>query len=79
MEEILNLINNANTSKIQLVIGLDDLKELCSYFVQQEFDRQKKLKEQENDGLLDCKHVMELLNVKYESLWRWNKSGYLPC
>jgi predicted DNA-binding transcriptional regulator AlpA len=79
MEEIQSLISNANTSNIQLVIGLDELKELCSYFVKQEFDRQEKIKEQENDGLLDSKQVMELLNVKYETLWRWSKSGYLPC
>ena len=77
MEGIQNLISNANN--IQLVIGINDLKELCSYFVQQEFDRQEKLKEQENDGLLDSKQVMELLNVKIGTLWRWNQSGYLTC
>jgi predicted DNA-binding transcriptional regulator AlpA len=76
--DIQNLIANGGTSQL-LLVSIDDLKELCSYFVKQEFDRQEKLKEQENDGLLDCKQVMELLNVKYETLWRWDKSGYLPC
>ena len=75
--DIQNLI--ADGGNVQLVVKVDDLKELCSYFVKQEFDRQEKIKEQENDGLLDSKQVMELLNVKYETLWRWSKSGYLPC
>lgn len=78
MEEIQSLITNSNTSNIQLVIGINDLKELCYHFVKEAFDQQKKLKEQENDGKLDSKQVMELLNVKIGTLWRWNKSGYLP-
>ena len=72
------LMNNSDCGNIQLVVSLNDLKELCSYFVQQEFERQEKLKEQENDGLLDSKQVKEMLNVKNETLWRWHKSGYLP-
>lgn len=71
------LIKKTDCSNIQLVVSWDDLKELCSYFVQQEFDRQKKLQEQENDGLLNSKQVKEMLNVKAETLWRWHKTGYL--
>ena len=73
------MMHNPESGNIQLVVSLNDLKELCSYFVKQELERLEYLKEQENDGLLDSKQVMELLNVKYETLWRWNKSGYLPC
>ena len=77
MDEIQSLITNANTSNIQLVIGLDDLKDLCFHFVKEAFDQQKKLKEQENDGLLDSMQVKELLKVKDGTLWKWNKRGYL--
>lgn len=72
------MMHNPESGNIQLVVSLDDLKELCSYFVKQELERLEKLKEQENDGLLDSKQVMELLKVKLGTLWRWNKSGYLP-
>ena len=66
-------------TNVQLVVNYNDLKELCFDLVKEAFDQQKKLKEQENDGLLDSKQVMELLNVKIGTLWRWNQSGYLPC
>ena len=65
-------------TNVQLVVNYNDLKELCFDLVKEAFDQQKKLKEQENDGLLDSKQVMELLHVKIGTLWRWNKSGYLP-
>ena len=64
-------------TNVQLVVNYNDLKELCFDLVKEAFNQQKKLKEQENDGLLDSKQVMELLNVKYGTLWRWNRSGYL--
>lgn len=71
------LMNNSDCGNIQLVVSLNDLKELCAYFVMQELERQEKLKEQENDGLLDTKQVMELLNVKEATLGRWHNRGYL--
>ena len=77
MEEIQSFISNTNTSNIQLVVGINDLKELCFHFVKEAFDQQKKLKEQENDGLLDSMQVKELLKVKDGTLWKWNKRGYL--
>ena len=73
--DIQNLI--ANSGNIQLVINVNDLKEICSYLYNEERIRQEKLKEQENDGWLDSKQVKEMLNVKNETLWRWHKNGYL--
>ena len=69
--------HNSNCGNIQLVVTLNDLKELCSYFVAQEIERQEKLKEQENNGMLDSMQVKMLLKVKSETLWRWHNSGYL--
>lgn len=66
-------------TNVQLVVNYNDLKEICFNLVKEAFDQQKKLKEQENDGLLDSKQVMGLLNVKIGTLWRWNQSGYLTC
>lgn len=74
--DIQNLIANGSTSQL-LLVSINDLKEVCSYLYNEERIRQEKLKEQENNGLLDSKQVMELLNVKRETLWRWDKSGYL--
>ena len=71
------MMHNPESGNIQLVVSLDDLKELCSYFVKQELDRLDKLKEQENDGLLDSKQVKEMLKVMDGTLWKWNKRGYL--
>lgn len=73
--DIQNLI--ADGGNVQLVVKVDDLKELCSYFVKQEFERLNNLKEQENDGMLDTKQVMEMLNVKEATLGRWHQNGYL--
>ncbi len=74
--DIQNLI--AEGGNVQLVINVNDLKEICSYLYNEERIRQEKQKEQENDGLLDSKEVKEMLNVKNETLWRWNQNGYLP-
>lgn len=76
--DIQTLIANSGTSQL-LLVSFNDLKEICSYLYNEERLRQEKLKEQENDGLLDSKQVMKLLKVKIGTLWRWNKSGYLPC
>ena len=74
--DIQNLISNGSTSQL-LLVSINDLKEICSHLYNEERIRQEKKKEQENDGCLDSKQVMEKLNVKRETLWRWNKSGYL--
>lgn len=74
--DIQNFIANGSTSQL-LLVSINDLKEICSQLYNEERIRQEKLKEQENDGLLDSKQVKEMLNVKNETLWRWHKSGYL--
>ena len=73
--DIQNLI--ANSSKLQLVINFNDLKEVCSYLYNEERIRQEKLKEQENDGLITTKEVMKLLHVSEATLGRWKRKGYL--
>lgn len=73
--DIQNLI--ANSSKLQLVINFNDLKDVCSYLYNEERIRQEKLKEQENDGLISTKEVMELLHVSEATLGRWKRKGYL--
>lgn len=72
-----HMMQNSDYGNIQLVVSLNDLKELCSYFVKQELERLEKLKEQENNGMLNSIQVKEMLNVKNETLWRWHNSGYL--
>ena len=64
-------------TNVQLVVNYNDLKEICFDLVKEAFDQQKKLKEQENDGLLDSKEAMKMLGVKSETLWRWHNMGYL--
>ena len=73
--DIQNLI--AEGVNVQFVVKVDELKELCSYFVKQEFERLNNLKEQENDGLLGTKEVMKLLHVSEATLGRWKRNGYL--
>lgn len=74
--DIQTLIANSGTSQL-LLVSFNDLKEICSYLYNEERLRQEKLKEQENDGLLDSMQVKELLKVKDGTLWKWNKRGYL--
>lgn len=64
-------------TNVQLVVNYNDLKEICFDLVKEAFDQQKKLKEQENGGLLDSKEAMKMLGVKAETLWRWHNMGYL--
>jgi hypothetical protein len=74
--DIQNLFANGSTSQL-LLVSVDDLKEVCSHLYKEERMRQEKLKEQENDGLIDSKQLKDMLNVKDGALWKWNKRGYL--
>ncbi len=72
-----DIFTNANQENIMLMIRVDDLKEAVSYLFNEERKRQEKIKENENDGLIDSKQAKEMLNVKTGTLWRWNNSKYL--
>ena len=72
-EEVFNGIGN----NLQLVVSYDDLKRVCADLYNEERIRQEKIKESENDGMIDSKQAMAMLGVKAETLWRWHKSGYL--
>ena len=75
---LLNFNDLCGTGKnLQLVLSYDDLKQVCFDLFNEERIRQEKIKENEKGDLVDSKQAMELLGVKAETLWRWNKNGYL--
>lgn len=58
-------------NQIQYVIGKDDLREVLLEIIERYLNNQK------DEELLPLKKVMEMLDVKDCTLWRWDKIGLL--
>ncbi len=61
-------------SNVQLVVSAADLKEAILEWTQ---EMQSKINESMPDEILDVSEVREKLGVSPQTLWRWQKSGYL--
>lgn len=63
------------TQKVQIVCTAADLREVFLGWLAEH--EAKKLEKQE-DKMLAIDEVLQILQVTKPTLWRWNKSGYLP-
>lgn len=69
INEIIRTQNN-----VQLVVNAADLKEAILEWAR---EMQAKIKEAMPDETLDVSEVKKKLGVSPQTLWRWQKSGYL--
>ena len=70
-----------NNVDLTLTLKANDLLEFGQYILKkatQEADEQKRIKD--NEIYCSVEEAMEMLNLKTRvTLWRWDKSGYLPA
>lgn len=73
----MNFLETINDgANIQFVISASELKEaLTSWYA--EIRRAEKAQEEEQ--YLTVKQVTDMLQIDRSTLWRWNKTGYLPA
>ena len=71
----LNELLKSESSSIQVVVSIADLKEFALAIVDEvsASDSRKK----GDDQLISRKGAKKMLNVDYSTLWTWAKSGYL--
>lgn len=62
-------------ANVQVVVNLIDLKELFFEW-QSEFSNEKQKAEEET--YLTVQEAADMLHCDPSTLWRWDKSGYLP-
>ena len=63
-----------NQNNVQLVVSAADLKEAILEWT---LEMQAKIKEAMPDETLDVSEVKKMLGVSPQTLWRWQKIGYL--
>ena len=73
---IRELLGSKGSENIQVVIGLNDLKEYSNDLINSVVSELGKPKD-ENETYLDADEVTDMLKVNRSTLWRWNKAGYL--
>lgn len=80
------MLNTINQNATPLyVVGANELREVFRDVVQ-EFNEQREQQQTalnaekaKNERLLTAREVKAMLNVTDATLWRWNKTGYLPA
>lgn len=63
-----------NQSNVQLVVNAADLKEAILEWAKEMQDSNK---EEKQELRLSVNEVLKVLNVSAQTLWRWQKIGYL--
>lgn len=63
-----------NQNNVQLVVSAADLKEAILEWT---LEMQAKIKEAMPGETLDVSEVKKMLGVSPQTLWRWQKNGYL--
>ena len=62
-------------ASVQLVVNALDLREL---FLEWQAEAQADAQQQAEETYLTAKECAERLSVDLSTLWRWDKTGYLP-
>lgn len=72
---IKELLANSNNHNISIAVDINDLKEFGQFMI--EAGRKMGLAERVAETYLTPDEVAKMLGVSTNTLWRWNKSGYL--
>lgn len=68
-------MENCENTHVSVVVGITDLKEFARELIAEARELGKAEKQPEE--YLTPQEVADLLGVTTNTLWRWNKSGYL--
>lgn len=72
---IKELLANSDNPNICIAVGINDLKEFGLSLIEE--GRKMEKAERVAETFLTPKEVAQKLGVSTNTLWRWNKSGYL--
>ena len=75
MKPIKELLANSDNPNICIAVGINDLKEFGLSLIEE--GRKMGMAERVPETYLTPKEVAKKLGVSTNTLWRWNKSGYL--
>lgn len=75
MKNIKELLANSDNPNICIAVGMNELKEFGLSLI--EAGRKMGMEERVAETYLTPKEVAKKLGVSTNTLWRWNKSGYL--
>lgn len=75
MKTIKELLANSDNHNICIAVGINDLKEFGLSLIEE--GRKMGKAERVAETYLTPKEVAKKLGVSTNTLWRWNKSGYL--
>ena len=75
MKTIKELLANSDNPNICIAVGMNELKEFGLSLI--EAGRKMGLAERLAETYLTPDEVAKMLGVSTNTLWRWNKSGYL--
>lgn len=73
----MSIENLHNVSNVQIVVNLDDLRQIVRDLIN--IERAENYQERKNEiETLSIDEVVALCKVDKSTLWRWDKCGYLP-
>ena len=75
MKKTIELLANSDNPNICIAVGMNELKEFGLSLI--EVGRKMGLAERGVETYLTPDEVAKMLGVSTNTLWRWNKSGYL--
>lgn len=75
MKKTIELLANSDNPNICIAVGMNELKEFGLSLI--EVGRKMGLAERVVETYLTPDEVAKMLGVSTNTLWRWNKSGYL--
>ncbi len=65
-------------NRVTVNVDINDLREIFEAVLDaREALQKQEAEKRENDRLLDVEEVSQMLGVCSNSLWRWNRDGYL--
>lgn len=75
MKKTIEILANSDNPNICIAVGMNELKEFGLSLI--EAGRKMGLAERVAETYLTPDEVAKMLGVSTNTLWRWNKSGYL--
>lgn len=66
-----------NQPNVTVAVTSADLQEFAHTIVERTISEMSKTERQESEQYLTCDEAASMLSVSKNTLWRWNKTGYL--
>ena len=73
----MNIAELLDKNNVTISVTPADLKEFAIYIIEQTKAEEAKKNQPKEDRLLSADEAASILGVSNNTLWRWNKNGYL--